>query len=115
MKFKLIMVFVDQDRMEDVLNAARDVGATGATVIHNAQGQGLRRHLTFFGLEFMGARSVVLILAEESRSTAILNSVTQAGRLDESLETGIALELDVSRTRGLSEHIRELEKSPTNP
>ncbi|MGJ7458718.1 P-II family nitrogen regulator [Halomonas sp. MA07-2] len=110
MDFKLLMVFVDQDRTDEVLDAARAAGATGATIINNAQGQGLKPHLTFFGLEFMAARSVLLILVEARRSSAVLEAVSEAGELDESLNTGIALELDVSQALGLSEHIKALSK-----
>ncbi|MFY0991971.1 P-II family nitrogen regulator [Halomonas sp. C05BenzN] len=110
MDFKLLMVFVDQDKTDKVLDAAREAGATGATIINNAQGQGLRPHLTFFGLEFMASRSVILVLVEARRSQTVLDAVTQAGRLDESLNTGIALELDVSQALGLSEHIRALSR-----
>ncbi|HSH57806.1 MAG TPA: P-II family nitrogen regulator [Halomonas sp.] len=110
MDFKLLMVFVDQDKTDKVLDAARDAGATGATIINNAQGQGLRPHLTFFGLEFMAARSVLLILVEARRSSEVLQAVSDAGGLDESLNTGIALELDVSQALGLSEHIKALSR-----
>ncbi len=110
MDFKLLMVFVDQDRTDKVLDAARNAGATGATIINNAQGQGLKPHLTFFGLEFMASRSVILILVEARRSSEVLKAVSKAGGLDESLNTGIALELDVSQAVGLSEHIRTLSR-----
>lgn len=112
MDFKLIMAFVDQQNTDKVLDAARDAGATGATIINNAQGRGHKPHYTFFGLEFMGARSVVLILVEVSRSGGVLDAVCKAGRLDESTETGIALELDVSSAVGLKEHIEYLTKVP---
>jgi hypothetical protein len=108
MQFKLIMVFVDQDKTDKVLAAARAAGATGATIINNAQGQGLRPHLTFFGLEFMASRSILLILVEARRSSTVLDAAAKAGGLDESLDTGIALELEVSRALGLSEHIKAL-------
>ncbi|MDX5297676.1 MAG: P-II family nitrogen regulator, partial [Gammaproteobacteria bacterium] len=64
MDFKLIMVFVDQDKQDAVLDAAREAGATGATIINNAQGQGLKPALSFLGIEFMAARAVILILVE---------------------------------------------------
>lgn len=110
MDFKLIMVFVDHNRTEAVLDAAREAGATGATIINNAQGSGLKPQLTFFGLEFMASRSVILILVEARRSSEILEAVSNAGGLDESMDTGIALELDVSRALGLSEHIKALSR-----
>lgn len=40
----------------------------------------------------------------------MLKAVTVAGGLDESLDTGIALELEVSQALGLSEHIKALSK-----
>lgn len=111
MDFKLLMVFVDQDRTDKVLDAGRKAGATGATIINNAQGQGLKPHLTFFGLEFMATRSVILILVEAGRADAVLDAAAEAGGLDDSLDTGVALELDVNRALGLGEHIKALQAS----
>ena len=112
MDFKLLMVFVDQDSTDKVLDAARKAGATGATIINNAQGQGLKPHLTFFGLEFMASRSVIMILVDASRADSVLDAAAVAGGLDDSLDTGIALELDVNRALGLGEHIKALKATP---
>jgi len=108
MEFKMIIVFVDEDKTEEVLDAARDAGATGATVIQNARGLGMQKHLTFFGLELMAIRSVLLILVEASRSPKVMDAVTEAGGLDDGPCAGIALEVDVASVRGLSQHIRQL-------
>lgn len=108
MDFKLILIFVDDDKSDFVLDAARDAGATGATIINNAQGQGLKKQFGIFGLEVLSPRTVLLILVEARRSAAVLEAACAAGGLDESRNTGIAIELDVSRAVGLSEHIRAL-------
>ena len=50
MHFKLIIAFCEDDKTCDVMQAARDAGATGATIIPNARGEGLRPAKTFFGL-----------------------------------------------------------------
>ena len=42
MHFKMIMVFVEDDKTDAVMDAAREAGATGATVISNARGEGLK-------------------------------------------------------------------------
>lgn len=47
MRFKLILAFVEDARTDKVLDAAREAGATGATVINNARGQGLNQKRTF--------------------------------------------------------------------
>jgi nitrogen regulatory protein PII len=108
MDFKLILVFVDDEKMDDVLDAAREAGATGATIIANAQGQGLHKQIGIFGLEVFAPRTVLLILVEARRSAEVLEAVCSAGGLDESLNTGIAIELDVTRAVGLTEHIKRL-------
>lgn len=48
MRFKLILAFVEDSKTDVVLDAAREAGATGATVINNARGQGLNQKRTFF-------------------------------------------------------------------
>lgn len=110
MKFKLIMVFVDEDKVEQVMDASRNAGATGATIISKARGQGLEKVIGIMGFEILSPRAVVLILAEQRRADCVLEAVAEAGNLDESLGTGIAIQLDVDKAMGLSEHIKELEK-----
>lgn len=43
MRFKLIIAIVDDERTDVVLQAAREAGSTGATVLAQARGEGLRR------------------------------------------------------------------------
>jgi nitrogen regulatory protein PII len=107
-KFKLVMVFVDDEKTDRVLQAARGAGATGATIIKNARGQGLERQTTFFGLEYLAPRDVILVLVEARRAKAVMDAVVATGGLDERLDTGLALELDVTRALGLTEHIKAL-------
>lgn len=110
MEYKLILVFVDDDKTAAVLEAARAAGATGTTIVTNAQGHGIQQQVGTFGLEVLSPRTVLLILVEARRSAGVLAAVTTAGGLDESLDTGIAIELDVSRVVGLSEHIQALSR-----
>ncbi len=42
MHFKLIITFVEDSKTDAVMDAAREAGATGATVINNARGEGLK-------------------------------------------------------------------------
>src|SRR5690606_2048564 len=110
MQFKLILVFVDDEKTDKVLDAARAAGATGATIISHARGQGLKKMTGIFGLELLNPRAVLLILVEARRADAILQAVTDAGGLDEQLDTGIALMLDVDKALGQTQHIEALQK-----
>ena len=50
MHFKLIIALVEDCKTEAVINAAREAGATGTTVISNASVEGVEESKTFFGL-----------------------------------------------------------------
>ena len=108
MSFKLIILMVDEGKTDQAMEASRQAGATGATIISNARGQGLEQHFGLFGLEILGPRNVVLILVESRRCDSVMQAIVDAIGLDDSLETGIALELDVCRALGLKEHIKKL-------
>ena len=68
MHFKMILVFVGDDKTDAVMDAAREAGATGATVINNARGEGLERAKTFLGLNLETQRDMVVMLVEEHLS-----------------------------------------------
>ncbi|MEH6634708.1 MAG: P-II family nitrogen regulator [Halioglobus sp.] len=101
MHFKMIIVFVEGDKTDAVMDAAREAGATGATVIHNARGEGLKVSKTFFGLSLESQRDVILFLVEEHLSRQILEEINRAGRLDAEPGTGIAFQVDVEDAVGI--------------
>jgi nitrogen regulatory protein PII len=108
MHFKLIMAFVEDARTDDVLDAARAAGATGATVINNARGEGLQQKKTFLGLSLETQRDVLLFLVEEHLSRHILEEIARAGDFDNSPGTGIAVQIDVEDAVGISHQLSVL-------
>lgn len=108
--FKLLLIIVDIHRTQDVLQAALDTGATGATVLGSARGMGMSKSVTFFGLDLTSPREVLLVIAEERRADPILDAVKTAGQLDETMGTGIALQISVDKVIGLSELIKVWEQ-----
>ena len=59
MHFKLIIVFVEDDKTDLILDTARKNGAKGVTVINHAIGEGRNRTKTFFGLNLEAQRDVL--------------------------------------------------------
>ena len=108
MHFKLLIAFVEDTVTDKVMEAARESGATGATVISNARGEGLKKSTTFFGLSLETQRDVVFFLVEEHLSRKILEKVCDAGRFDERPGTGIAIQIDVEDAVGVQQQIAEL-------
>lgn len=108
MHFKMIIVFVEDDKTDAIMDASRKAGATGATVIHNARGEGLKVSKTFFGLSLETQRDVVLFLVEEHLSRQILEEINRAGELDAKPGTGIAFQLDVEDAVGILHQAEEI-------
>lgn len=110
MHFKLIVAMVDEDKTNAVMDAARAAGATGATVLNQARGEGLKPPTTFFGLSLEMRRDVLLLLVEEHLSRRILEAIAKAGEFDAAPGTGIAFQVDVEDAIGVSHQIPTLTK-----
>ena len=108
MHFKLIIAFVEDEKTDKVMKAARESGATGATVINNARGEGLDKSKTFFGLSLETQRDVVLFLVEEHLSRHILEKISDVGEFDISAGSGIAFQIDVEDAVGVAHQIEKL-------
>ncbi len=108
MHFKLLIAFVEDSKTDKVMEAAREAGATGATVINNARGEGLLQSKTFFGLSLETQRDVILFLVEEHLSRHILERICEIGEFDTSPGTGIAIQIDVEDAVGVAHQIEQL-------
>lgn len=108
MRFKLIVAFIEDSKTEAVLDAARDAGATGATVINNARGEGLTKQKTFFGLTLDVQRDVMLFVVEEHLARSVLETINEVGEFDASSGKGIAVQLDIEDAVGVAHQVQEL-------
>ncbi|MFT5693652.1 MAG: nitrogen regulatory protein PII [Oceanicoccus sp.] len=108
MHFKMIIVFAEDDKTNAVMDAARAAGATGATVINNARGEGLNKQKTFFGLSLETQRDVILFLVEEHMSRRILEEINRVGEFDAKPGTGIAVQIDVEDAVGISQQAKRI-------
>jgi nitrogen regulatory protein PII len=110
MHFKLIIALVDDDKTSAVMKSAREAGATGATIIGNARGEGLKPASTFFGLSLETQREVLLFLVERHLSRHILETISATANFDDTPGSGIAFQLDVEDAVGVSHQIQKLTK-----
>lgn len=111
MQFKLLVVFVEDSKTEAVIDAARDAGATGCTVINHARGEGMKAHKSFFGLSLTTQRDVILLLVEKHLSREILEHIGDVGEFDAKPGTGMAIQLDVEDALGIltqAEHLVDI-------
>ncbi len=108
MHFKLIIAFVEDDKTDEVLTTSREHGATGATVINNARGEGVKQSKTFLGLTLETQRDVILLLVEEHRSRTILEAIAKIAEFDQKPGTGIAFQIDVEDAIGVMHQMEKL-------
>lgn len=115
MNLKMIMAFVADDKTEIIMEAARDAGCTGATVITSVRGEGLVPEKTFMGLDLSAQRDVVLFLVAAPKAREILETIAKAGRFDEEPGSGIAIQIEIEDAVGLKTQeetlINEIEES----
>jgi nitrogen regulatory protein PII len=108
MHFKLLVALVGDEMTTKVVHAAREAGATGATVITAARGEGLEEAKTFLGLSLETQRDVIFFLVEEHLSRAILENIAEVGEFDSSPGSGIAFQIDVEDAVGVAHQIKKL-------
>jgi len=101
MKLKLLVALVEDERTEATIEAARQRGATGSTVITSVRGEGLKPAKTFLGLDLAAQRDVLLFIVAESRAREILEAINVAARMDEDPGAGVAFQLDIEDAVGM--------------
>ena len=105
-RFKLIMALVDDRYTEAILQAARSAGATGATVVTSARGEGVEPEKSFLGLDISGQRDLLMFLVAEQLARDILEHISKTGRFEEQPGAGIAFQLAIEDAVGLRSQFR---------
>jgi nitrogen regulatory protein PII len=103
MVYKSIVAMVKPDLTEMVVNSAKEVGATGATIIP-ASGTGAHEAKTFFGLSLDIRTDVVIFLVDDKMVEPVLSAIKEAGRFSQP-GTGIAFVLAVEQTAGFESQL----------
>jgi nitrogen regulatory protein PII len=108
MHFKLIIALVEDGKTNSVLEAARQAGATGSTVINQARGEGIEASKTFFGMTLETARDMLMFLVEEHLCRSILEKIAEVAEFDEKAGSGIAFQVDVEDAVGVAHQVEKL-------
>ncbi|MCA3512601.1 MAG: P-II family nitrogen regulator [Rhodobacter sp.] len=114
MKFKMVIAFLPEERLDEVLEAARKAGATGSTVITSARGEGLEPERRFLGLDVASHRNLVFWLVEEAVAPRLMSDIASAGCFESERGAGIACQIDIEAAVGLMRQIRAIEGGEPN-
>ena len=78
-KYELLVCIINRGYSEDVMNAARDAGAMGGTIV-GAKGTLPKESERFFGMSIASEKEIILILAAACQKKPIMQSImTKAG------------------------------------
>lgn len=110
MKFKMIIVITQDELTDRAIEAARGKGATGATVVTGARGEGLTPAKGFLGLTVSGQRDLVLFLVEAHLAREIVEAIGTACGFDETPGAGMAVQIDIEDAVGLTSQIASIKQ-----
>ena len=108
MKFKIVFAPVKTHKTDSIVDAAKESGATGATIIP-ARGTGIREAKTFFGLSLEDQTDIVMFLLEEHIVEQVLEAIRTAGEFDKP-GTGIAFVMPVEQVVGLESQMERFKE-----
>jgi nitrogen regulatory protein P-II 1 len=105
MQFKLIMALVKPNITDNVVDAMKKAGATGATIIP-ARGTGIHEAKSFFGLSIEDRTDIIVFLVEEHCVENLMQVLSTAGKFNEP-GTGIAFVLPIEHVAGLESQMKK--------
>jgi len=105
MQFKLIMAFVKPSITDVVVDAMKEAGATGATIIP-ARGTGIHEAKSFFGLSIEDQTDIIVFLVEEHVVENLMKVLQLAGKFNKP-GTGIAFVLPIEHIAGLESQMKK--------
>jgi nitrogen regulatory protein PII len=99
-EFSLILTVVNRGFADAVVNAARDAGAGGGTIIY-ARGTGIHEVEKFFAVSIQPEKEIVLTLVRKDETRNVMEGIVKASGLG-SEGKGLSIALPVSNVAGIS-------------
>ena len=104
--YNLIMVISNRGYSEDVMDSARQAGATGGTLI-NARGCGAAGMEKFFGIVVTPEKEMIMIVASEDITEGIMSAVAEKNG-PETDAAAISFVIPVTGVKGLDSQMTQL-------
>lgn len=118
LEFYAVVVIVPQNKKEDALDAARDAGATGVTII-DAQGMGLRKMANLYRMNFEASDALMLFILPKPLVDEVIKFIIHRLHITTTGD-GIAFSFPLTHMKGISldqKHIfeEEIEELKVHP
>jgi len=96
----LIIAIINHGYSDELMNVAREAGASGGTVIH-ARGLAHEGPIKFFGVSVQDEKEIVLILTSREKKLPIMETVSRSHGIASKAE-GLIFSLPVENIMGLN-------------
>ncbi len=107
-EFDLIVTIVRMGFSEKIIEASRQAGAEGGTIIFG-RGTGVHEKKKLLGIPVEPEKEIILSVVPEDRSQQILEAIIKAGELDKP-GTGIVFVLELKQVAGICHLLYNKEK-----
>lgn len=102
---KLIVTIVRKGWAEKIINAAKNAGARGGTILHG-RGVGVHEQKKLLGLPIEPEKEIILTLIHMDKTNEVLKAVVEAGQLQKP-GMGVGFVLDVDKVVGIVELLEQ--------
>lgn len=99
-KFELIVSIVNRGHSDAIVEAAREAGANGGTIIYG-RGTSPFEKDSIMGVSIQPEKEIIMTLTPTENKNNIMQAVVEGGKLDEN-GMGICFSLPVNQVRGIS-------------
>lgn len=111
--FELIVTIVNKGFSDYVIDASRDAGATGGTII-NARGTGNDENESFMGINIQPEKEMVLTLVKTESKKQIMQEICERTNLNDD-GRGLCFSLPITSVAGISSFKEIKDEKTTKP
>ncbi len=108
---EVIVTIVKRGYGDYVISAAREQGATGATII-SGRGTSPSKEKQILGISIQPEKDVVIILVDKSMRKSVMQAIVKATNLNNE-STGVSFSLPVTNAAGLTQIVTKINKGET--
>ncbi len=98
--FQLIITIVNKGQCGLVIDASKEAGAEGGTII-SGRGSGIHEKAKLFSFTIEPEKEIILTLVPSDRTESVLEAIVNASHLNEP-GNGIAFVLEVDKVTGIN-------------
>ncbi|MEX2478692.1 MAG: P-II family nitrogen regulator [Gracilimonas sp.] len=107
LSFELIITIVNRGLCGAVVDASKEAGAEGGTII-SGRGSGIHEKAKLFSFTIEPEKDIVLTLVPNDRTEVVLEAIVKSAELNEP-GNGIAFVLEVDRVTGINHLIDKVD------